>query len=55
MTTPLIDGATRAVADLRGIDPRDVQRIEIVKDAAASYYGVRSANGVIIITTRRAR
>ncbi|AHG93828.1 TonB-dependent outer membrane protein SusC/RagA, conserved site (plasmid) [Gemmatirosa kalamazoonensis] len=51
----IIDGATRALADLRGIEPRDVQRIEIVKDAAASYYGVRGANGVIVITTRRAR
>ena len=56
-TEPLvvIDGATRTVADLRSLDPRDVQRIEIMKDAAASYYGVRGANGVIVITTRRAR
>ncbi|HVS61025.1 MAG TPA: TonB-dependent receptor plug domain-containing protein [Gemmatimonadaceae bacterium] len=51
----VIDGASRSTADLRGIDPRDVERIEVVKDAAASFYGVRGANGVIVITTRRGR
>lgn len=51
----VIDGASRSVADLRGINPRDVERIEVMKDAAASYYGVRGANGVIVIKTRRAR
>jgi TonB-dependent SusC/RagA subfamily outer membrane receptor len=51
----LIDGASRSTADLRGVNPRDVERIEIMKDAAASFYGVRGANGVIVIKTRRAR
>jgi TonB-dependent SusC/RagA subfamily outer membrane receptor len=51
----VIDGASRSTADLRGVNPRDVERIEVVKDAAASYYGVRGANGVIVIKTRRAR
>ena len=49
----LIDGATRTTADLRGINTKDVDRIEIYKDAAASFYGSRGANGVIVITTRR--
>ena len=56
-TDPLviIDGASRSVSDLRNVSPLDVQRIEIMKDAAASFYGSRGANGVIIITTRRGR
>lgn len=38
-----------------GIDPRDVERIEVLKDAGATaIYGSRGANGVILITTRRA-
>lgn len=49
----IIDGASRSTADLRSISPVDVKRIEIVKDGAASFYGSRGANGVIIITTGR--
>jgi TonB-dependent SusC/RagA subfamily outer membrane receptor len=49
----IIDGASRTVADLRSINTKDVQRIEIYKDAAASFYGSRGANGVIVIKTRR--
>ncbi|MDO4931019.1 MAG: TonB-dependent receptor plug domain-containing protein [Bacteroidales bacterium] len=36
------------------IDPRDIETINIMKDATASaLYGSRGANGVIIITTKR--
>lgn len=49
----IIDGASRSTADLRSISPVDVKRIEVVKDGAASFYGSRGANGVIIITTGR--
>jgi TonB-dependent SusC/RagA subfamily outer membrane receptor len=49
----LIDGITRSVSDLGRMSPKDVDRIEIVKDASASFYGVRGANGVILIKTRR--
>jgi TonB-dependent SusC/RagA subfamily outer membrane receptor len=41
---------------LAGISPRDVARIDVLKDAGAtSIYGVRGGNGVIIITTKRFR
>ena len=50
----VIDGATRTIQDLGSVHPRDVMRIEVMKDAAASFYGARGANGVIVITTRRA-
>ncbi len=39
---------------LASINPRDVQRVEVLKDAASTaFYGSRGANGVIIITTKR--
>ena len=39
---------------LRDLNPRDVQRIEVLKGAAASVYGSRGANGVIMISLRSA-
>ncbi len=38
---------------LVGVNPADVVRIEVLKDATAASYGVRGANGVILITTRQ--
>jgi len=41
---------------IEDINPNDVENITILKDAAAtSIYGVGGANGVIVITTRKAR
>lgn len=38
---------------LNGINPGDVARIEVLKDVGStSRYGVRGANGVVLITTR---
>lgn len=38
------------------LNPEDVESIQVLKDAsAAAQYGAQSANGVIIITTRRGR
>jgi len=50
----IVDGAQGVNID--GINPADIESIEILKDAAsAAIYGARSANGVIIITTKRGR
>lgn len=39
---------------LNGINPRDIERIEVLKDASATaIYGSRGANGVILITTKK--
>jgi TonB-linked SusC/RagA family outer membrane protein len=39
---------------ISGINPADIQSIDVLKDAAATaLYGVRAANGVIVITTKR--
>jgi TonB-dependent SusC/RagA subfamily outer membrane receptor len=38
---------------LVGINPRDIASIEVLKDASSlAFYGVRGANGVIIIKTK---
>lgn len=40
---------------LLGINPHDIASIEVLKDATSlSFYGVRAANGVIVITTKHA-
>jgi TonB-linked SusC/RagA family outer membrane protein len=42
--------------DLANINPNDVESITVLKDAAAaSIWGVRSGNGVIVITTKKGR
>lgn len=53
-TAPLImvDGIE---ADLGSINPYDVYSVSVLKDSSASIYGVRGANGVILITTKQAQ
>ena len=47
----LVDGLE---GDLNSIDPADVESFSVLKDASATaLYGVRGANGVILITTKR--
>ncbi len=47
----LVDGVQ---SDMNDVDPNDVASVSVLKDAAASsIYGVRAANGVILITTKR--
>ena len=42
-----------AQSGLNGINPRDIESIEILKDASATaIYGSRGANGVVLITTK---
>ncbi len=49
----LIDGLE---GDLNTIDPADVESFSVLKDASATaVYGVRGANGVILITTKRGK
>ena len=40
---------------LQDINPQDIERIDVLKDAGSTaVYGSRGANGVVLITTRRA-
>lgn len=48
------DGTNGAVSGWESINPNDIESVSILKDASATaVYGVRGANGVIIITTKR--
>jgi TonB-linked SusC/RagA family outer membrane protein len=48
----VVDGVP--VESLNGINPADVQTIDVLKDASsAAIYGSRGSNGVVIITTKR--
>lgn len=41
---------------ISGINPQDIERIDVLKDAAATaLYGTRAANGVIVVTTKKGR
>ncbi len=54
-TSPLyvIDGV---VGSLDGINPADIESIDVLKDAAsAAIYGARAANGVILVTTKQGK
>ncbi|MBN2610414.1 MAG: SusC/RagA family TonB-linked outer membrane protein [Bacteroidales bacterium] len=41
--------------NLGGVNPNDIESIEILKDASAAIYGVNAGNGVILITTKKGR
>ncbi|WP_218149125.1 SusC/RagA family TonB-linked outer membrane protein [Chitinophaga sp. YR573] len=50
----VIDGVPGASIDL--LAPSDIESIDVLKDASATaIYGARAANGVIIVTTKRAK
>lgn len=46
----IVDGI---VATFGQVDPNDIESISVLKDGAASIYGARAGNGVILITTKR--
>ncbi len=48
------DGNNQSTSPLSMINPNDIEKIEVLKDASATaIYGSRGANGVVIITTKR--
>ncbi len=50
----VIDGV--AGGNLDGINPADIESIDVLKDAAsAAIYGARAANGVILVTTKQGK
>lgn len=53
MGNPLIivDGVPRE--NMSRLDPNEIENISILKDASAAIYGVRAANGVVLITTKK--
>lgn len=52
----IIDGQPVESRTVGMLDPNDIESLQVLKDAAsASIYGSRASNGVIIITTKRAK
>lgn len=55
-TEPLyvVDG--RIASGIAGIDPNDIESMEVLKDgASAAIYGAQAGNGVILITTKKGK
>ena len=54
MGTPLfvVDGITRDQDYFARMDPTEIDNISVLKDGSAAIYGLRAANGVILVTTK---
>jgi TonB-linked SusC/RagA family outer membrane protein len=49
----IIDGVPRD--NITRLDPNDIESVSVLKDASAAIYGVRAANGVILVTTKKGK
>ena len=50
----IIDGMPSDAGGIDYLNPNDIERIEVLKDAASgAVYGARAANGVILVTTKK--
>jgi TonB-linked SusC/RagA family outer membrane protein len=55
MGAPLyvIDGIQQDEGQFNNLSPNDVESISVLKDGSAAIYGVRAANGVVVVTTKK--
>jgi TonB-linked SusC/RagA family outer membrane protein len=52
----VVDGYPLETGGINNINPNDIATIDILKDASATaIYGIRAANGVVIITTKKGK
>jgi TonB-linked SusC/RagA family outer membrane protein len=51
----LVDGVVYDSEGLNALNPADIKSVNVLKDATAGIYGVRAANGVIIVETKQGR
>lgn len=51
----VIDGIQQDAGQFNNIAPNDIETITVLKDASAAIYGVRAANGVVVVTTKRGK
>jgi len=49
----LVDGIIYDAAGLNALNPNDIESVNVLKDGTAGIYGVRAANGVILIETKK--
>lgn len=48
----IVDGVP---SSMNNLDPNEIETFSVIKDASASVYGVRAANGVVLITTKKGK
>ena len=55
MGNPLyvIDGVQQDAGQFNNLAPNDIESITVLKDASAAVYGLRAANGVVLVTTKK--
>ncbi|MDO5525202.1 MAG: TonB-dependent receptor [Prevotella sp.] len=52
----VVDGVPLSSGGIETLNPRDIEAIDILKDASSTaIYGSRGANGVVLITTKRGK
>ena len=52
----VVDGYPMETGGINNISPNDIASMDVLKDASATaVYGIRAANGVVIVTTKRGR
>ena len=52
----VVDGIPLSAGGIDALNPRDIESIDILKDASSTaIYGSRGANGVVLITTKRGK
>jgi len=51
----LVDGVIYDSQGLNALNPEDIESVNVLKDGTAGIYGVRAANGVILIETKKGR
>jgi len=51
----VIDGVQKDAGQFNNLDFNDIESISVLKDASAAIYGVRAANGVVVVTTKKGK
>jgi len=51
----VIDGIMKDEAAFNNLDVTDIENISVLKDGAAAIYGVKAANGVVLVTTKKGK
>lgn len=51
----IIDGVQRDKSGFDHLDPNEIESVSVLKDATAAIYGVKAANGVILVTTKKGK
>lgn len=51
----VIDGIPSDAGQFNNLGQNDIESISVLKDASAAIYGLRAANGVVLVTTKRGR